>query len=109
MPLYTFILEFEGGTYVSQLSAASARSAPLAWVESRVPGEIPGLHAAALRQLQASMDTDPVPLTGLVQVWCASGLVNGSLALLHFVETGAHGPPPSQGVEGGPPMPTSHH
>lgn len=109
MPFYTFILEFEGGTYVSQVSAPSFKSAPLAWAESRLPGEISGMHVESLRELQAAMEDEPVPLTGLVQAWCASGLVNGSLALVHFVETAALDLLTSREVVSGPPTSMSHH
>ncbi|WP_148714132.1 hypothetical protein [Chitinolyticbacter meiyuanensis] len=99
MPLYTFILEFEGGTYLSQVVAQSFVQAPVAWADELVPGEIKGMRETSLNELRiATQGSAPVPLNGLQRAWCFSTLVRGRLALVHFVETsepGASKPAPS--------------
>lgn len=88
MPLYTFIMDFEGGTYLSQVRAPDVKTAPGVWAAGLKPGEIPGLGSALLRRLQSKVASDePVPVTGLERVWCSSALVRGRSVLVHFVET----------------------
>lgn len=88
MPLYTFILEFDGGTYISQVQAQDAKSAPEVWGASLKSGDVRGLRDASIRRLRADLASDePVPLTGLEMVWCMSTLVRGRLALVNFVQT----------------------
>lgn len=88
MPLFTFILDFDGGTYISQIEARSFEAAPAVWAASLVPGEVRGMGEASIRELRAAVEKDsPVQLEGLVQAWCVSALVRGRLALVHMVET----------------------
>lgn len=88
MNLYTFVLEFEGGTYVSQVEAASVELAPSAWATAITPGTTQGMPDASLRELcEAIAEQVPVRLDGLQQVWCISPLVRGRMALVHFVLT----------------------
>ncbi|MBJ2156632.1 hypothetical protein [Variovorax sp. IB41] len=88
MSLYTFVLEFEGGTYVSQAEAVSVELAPSAWAEGIAPGTIRGMADASVRELREAIAEEvPVQLDGLQEVWCISTLVRGRMALVHFVST----------------------
>ena len=88
MPLYTFILDFEGGTYLSQVEASTFKSAPAVWASNLAPGEVRGMREASIRELGAAMaENTPIQLNGLVHAWCVSALVRGRLALVHFVQT----------------------
>ena len=88
MPLYTFVMDFEGGTYVSQVRARSERSAPRRWAEALDVGAVAGMGPASKRELVRKMrEYPPVPLSGLRKAWCVGGLVRGRLALVHFFET----------------------
>ena len=109
MRFYTFVLEFEGGTYVAQVNARSHAQAPAAWAAGRAPGEIRGMGPASLQELRAAMEKDePTPLAGLVHAWCVSALVGGRLALVHFFETTAPSVMANRAVEGGPPTAAAH-
>jgi hypothetical protein len=88
MPLYTFVLGFNGGTYIRQVRARSYKSAPAAWARALQPGEIQGIGASSLGKLKSKIEEDyPVPLDGPRNVWCIGALVRGKLALAHFIQT----------------------
>lgn len=88
MPLFTVVLDFAGGTYISQVEAKSADAAPTAWATKLEPGEVRGMGEASIQVLRAAMAKEsPVRLEGLVQAWCVSAVVRGRLALVHMVQT----------------------
>jgi hypothetical protein len=88
MPLFTFVLDFDGGTYVSQVRSASWKSAPVAWAKALNADEIYGMGSSTRRLLETRMSEElPVPLNGLKRAWCTSTLLRGKPALIHFVET----------------------
>jgi hypothetical protein len=88
MALFTFILEYRGGTYASQVRAPSLRRAAAAWAAGLDTNSIRGAGPAARRQLREEISADePVALAGLTGVWCYTALVRGHLALINVVET----------------------
>lgn len=85
--LFTVIFEFRGGTYIKQVRANNPSAALLAWLRSLMPGEIPHLGAKGIEKMIREVESNdagnhtPVPLSGLLNAWCAgtgcrSGLVN---------------------------------
>ena len=81
--LYTIVLEFRGGTYVSQVRTDGALEAVRCWaerfkVERPVPRSSSYIAASVLRGLE---DLGLAPLDGLEGVWCFTGLCGDSLAL----------------------------
>lgn len=88
MPFYTFIMEFDGGTYVSQVNAPSEKSACLKWARTLDLSAIQGLNDRERESLIEQMkDDSPVALTGTVNVWCITALIRGKHALINFVRT----------------------
>jgi hypothetical protein len=88
MPLYSFVLDFDGGTYISQVAAASFTAAPAIWAKRLKSGAVKGVGGATLNELARQMtEKEPTPLTGLSHVWCTDALLRGKLALINFVET----------------------
>lgn len=91
MPLYTFVLDYEGGTYVSQVDAPSFGVAPAIWAETLVPGVVHGMREASIRQLRNELaEKEAVLLEGLTHAWCITALVRGKLALINYVQTCGH-------------------
>lgn len=74
MPLFTVIFEFRGGTYISQVRSEDEASALLVWARDLDPKHIQHFGAKRKEQLvkavQEPLLTEPVPLEGLVNVWC---------------------------------------
>jgi hypothetical protein len=88
MALYTFIMDYRGGTYAAQVRATSVQTAARQWAEKLAVDAIWGFGPAAQRQLRARVwDDKPVPLDGLESVWCLSAIVRGHLALINVIET----------------------
>ena len=88
MPLYTFIMEYAGGTYISQVRAASPKAAVGRWARELPADEIrdfgPASQARLVREVAEEVLT---PVEGLSNVWCVATLIRGQLALINFVHT----------------------
>jgi len=88
MPFYTLVLDYQGGTYVSQVNASSPNKAFQIGLESLDLSQIHGLGAATQKKLVNQVrEYPPVPLDGLKNVWCATASVRGTLALMNLVQT----------------------
>ncbi len=99
MALYTIIADYAGGTYVAQHRAASPRAALAKWAKdgNGTTHVVRRLRVAreALQRALAEPNNRPVPVAGLVDVWCISAFVKARLLLLHIIET--HGTPNQRG------------
>jgi hypothetical protein len=85
--LYTFFLDYKGGTYVSQVRASSPLKALTAWAEALDYTKVNGLSRRARAKLAEKMNQPPTPVEGVKNTWCCSALIRGQLALIHFNET----------------------
>jgi len=85
--LYTVVLDYAGGTYVGQESAASASKAAFKWITS-IPDEELMRWKITREELAGIVGSDqPVPLAGLLNVWCISGSTKKGRALINVVAT----------------------
>jgi len=87
MPLFTVILEFNGGTYISQFRASSPDNAAKKHAVHLLG--IKGMSTPAIRKEladQLSLDR-PIGLGGIRRVWCCSASVGKKLALVNIVAT----------------------
>jgi len=88
MPLYTFILDYQGGTYISQTAAASPDHAINNWANSFDASSIPGFSPdMKVELIQASSEEKPTAIEGVENIWCISCSIKGRLLLIHFVQT----------------------
>ena len=85
--LYTLLLEYRGGTYISQFHASSVQSLLPVWTNwiAQEDLNVWGLTRADLAQF--SSESHPVPLEGLQNAWCCTGCCNDDLLLLNIVNT----------------------
>jgi len=101
MALYTFIAEFKGGTYMSQVVAPNPKSAVFAWAQNLEVEAIYGFGDKSKQILTREVLRDEeegigyVPLKGLINAWCVDALVRGHLMLINFVETNENHSPSS--------------
>jgi hypothetical protein len=88
--LYTFVLEYAGGTYVSQYAGRNHVAAFQAWVNaepSRIEKHSRVRLAKGLAKGYVASDASLTPLMGLVNVWCWSAHLPRGLALGNVVMT----------------------
>jgi hypothetical protein len=85
--LFTVVCDFNGGTYVQQVSASDEHQALAAWADA-IRRDKPMGSDAALIADEVSIDGKPVPLDGLSSVWCWTSTVNKHLALANIVRSG---------------------
>jgi hypothetical protein len=88
MSLYTLIIEYEGGTYISQIKAPSPKSACVKWAQKLDGSQVKGLGLKGKESLIEQMkEESPVAIDGMLNAWCNSTLVRGRLALINLVQT----------------------
>jgi len=89
MKKYTFSVEFDGGTYLSQVDADNEVDAVAAWVE-KFQTEAP-LAARSKRLVQAVrrglFDEKLTRVEGLTGTWCFSTLFAKKIVLGHVILT----------------------
>ena len=73
MAAFTIIMDFKGGTYVSQVLARSPAEALVKWATELEVQEIYGIgKKLKARLVSQAREADLVPLTGLWGVWCTT-------------------------------------
>jgi len=87
MALFTFLLEFDGGTYISQFRAPSARRAVAQYSAHLVRNTAVPTRALRRRLANALSAEQPVAIEGGRNVWCCSASIGKRLALLNVVAT----------------------
>ena len=87
MALFTVVLEFGGGTYISQFKAASARAAAVKHADHLI--SIKGMSTPSDRKcLSDLLSTEqPIAIQGIRNVWCCSATVGTKFALVNIVAT----------------------
>lgn len=91
--LYTFLLEIDGGTYISQINAINIEDSVIQWITSL---EIENskeqfisleIVSGLKNEIFISDLEKPTELDGLKNVWCLSFSIKEHLALINIVET----------------------
>lgn len=88
MPLFTFVLDYAGGTYVSQRSSAGVKQAFAEWVQALVLEDIAlGASLDVAAAFADWEDENPVALDGLTNAWCVTGGNEAGMALVNIIQT----------------------
>jgi hypothetical protein len=87
MALFTVVLEFGGGTYISQFKAVSAQAAAVKHAAHLV--RFKGMSTPSDRKRLAERLSleQPVAIQGIRNVWCCSGSVGRKFVLVNIVAT----------------------
>ncbi len=91
--LYTILMEYRGGTYISQARGASASDALRTWVHNLDPSPVHELGVRRKADLIAAIENDladgtaPTPLEGLQSLWCQTVVFSGGFVLINMVAT----------------------
>lgn len=92
MPLFTIIVDYLGGTYLSQVNARHVDHVLARWAGQLDVTSLGGLTVEQLGVLNLELRREtehPVRIRGLVGVWCMSIDIEDRLALINIVETAA--------------------
>ena len=96
--LYTVVMDYRGGTYISQVRARSVAAALKVWAAALDTAAIAGLgpqrKIELIEDVKGSRGQEPALLDGLVNAWCATALTSGGLALMNIVATKTRNPSP---------------
>lgn len=86
--LFTFVLDYRGGTYISQIESDSVSLSLRKWLDVVDLDEVWGLtNRGRSRFREALLSHDLAAVDRVSNVWCASGRVRGALATVHVVQT----------------------
>jgi hypothetical protein len=85
--LYTFILDYRGGTYIGQTSGDSVTTALSHWVSKLRHKELVEWGITRDELLEISRSDKPVPLKDCINAWCLSGSTRDGLALINVIAT----------------------
>jgi hypothetical protein len=93
MATYTVILDYRGGTYISQVAAGNARLALVKWAKQIKPHEIQHLGPKRQAKLISDIESNiadlytPTPIREVVNVWCTGFPLPGGLVNIIRTET----------------------
>lgn len=91
--LYTWVVLFRGGTFISQVKAGSVHESVQAWLEYQEEhlGDIPFLGEKTLQEIRTAFaeeeDTRPIPLRGMKNAWFCLVLSRMGALHINIVET----------------------
>ncbi len=89
---YTFVVEFRGGTYCTQVQAINVDKAIVAWTEKLKveKSEIKQLGDKTIGEiiiLSEDEDHKPIPLTNLVNIWFTNYPTNQGSFSVNIIQT----------------------
>lgn len=88
MALFTFIMDYRGGTYISQVNANSLNKAKEKWVMQIKVTEVKDLGDKTMKQLvEELLEDDSVLIDGLKNIWHNLYLVKGGYITVHIIKT----------------------
>ena len=86
--LFTFVLEYDGGIYISQYRGRTVREALRRWARSERTALTGQWELAVVEELFTRIvEETPVALQEAVHAWCVSTLAARKLVLLNIVRT----------------------
>lgn len=86
--LYTFLFDFNGGTYISQVEAAHPAEAKRRWALHLKSEGIEGVREFLYQGFVDDVESKSiVAVTDQINVWGFSVLLRNKLGLIHVVET----------------------
>lgn len=86
--LFTFVLDYRGGIYISQVVAADPVEALGVWCDTLNLDDIWGLTNRSRAVLREGIfEHQIVPVDTVRNVWCVSGGVRGALAIVNIIHT----------------------
>jgi hypothetical protein len=88
--LFSFIADFDGGTFISQHRKENLNAALLSWAKNSgfcASAELTRNDLSNLLTQINDTDKQPIAISEMENVWCSSYLVGGRLLVVHIVHT----------------------
>ena len=86
--MFTFILEFRGGTYVSQIHSNVLSKAIIGWGEKLKSIDIKYLGLSGKAEILSMLnEAEPIPLDGLKNTWFLSLSIRQGFISVNIVKT----------------------
>lgn len=87
---YTFLTDWDGGTYLCQIRAMDLDSAVGDWIDLLIKRNDFNLSLRLINYFVVKLkDSEFVTIEGLSSVWCTSILLDEKIAIIHVVLTDA--------------------
>ena len=89
MDAYTVVMEFRGGTYISQVKANNLRNCLKKWADSLEFDDIKYFGVKALAELkrEAQIMDLPIKINGVKNVWCCCMSIKAGFILINIIKT----------------------
>lgn len=89
MSLFTFIIDYKGGTYISQVEdEISLQNACNKWIEQLNPNDIYGFGEKSKSLLKKDLsEAQIMAINGVDNVWCFISSIRKTLLLVNIVKT----------------------
>ncbi|MEC5146509.1 hypothetical protein [Chitinophaga sp. 212800010-3] len=88
MTIYTFVAEFRGGTYISQIRATDVNSAMILWGKSLDLTQIKFLGDKGKIELQVKLDNEsPTEVREVENVWYFSLRIKPGFFMVNVIKT----------------------
>jgi hypothetical protein len=87
MALFTVVLEFDGGTFIAQVRAASVKKAVAKYSTALLSNDTIGKVPTRRRLAKSLSKEELVPVETVTNVWCCSASAGNKFALLNFIRT----------------------
>jgi pantothenate kinase len=85
--LYSFIMYYRGGTYISQVISSDVRSALFLWANELNVKNIKYLGTTSKNELiNKAYDELPIPIDQMTNIWYVDFLINGCYMYAHIIK-----------------------
>ncbi|NLR69003.1 hypothetical protein HGH92_32175 [Chitinophaga varians] len=88
MDIYTFIMEFRGGTYISQVKENDVNTAMILWSKSLQLTQVKFLGRKGILELQDEIKSEsPTRIRDVDNVWCFCLRIKSGLLMVNVIKT----------------------
>jgi hypothetical protein len=84
---FTVIVEFGGGTYISQVYALGPAEALTGWIAAQSDADLFSWKLSRIEMIKRFAEDSPHALDGLQNIWCMSASLANGLALANIIKT----------------------
>ncbi len=87
MALFTIVFDFDGGTYISQVRAASVKGVIKKYAANLIANDAIGTLSTRQKLALSIEDEEPVAIEGVRNVWCFCASAGKKFGIINVVAT----------------------